>query len=284
MIGNGLRYAKVSRVAPKNRVDLVFLDDGSVVPGVQVLSTAGTTNTGAVDLAEPTEKVDAYGIQSTNDRDAFAVVAFMGGLPVVLGFLYPAVCQLMFEELNLKIERHASDWYTTVDDAGNYEAAHPSGTFIRIGETPAHRDLTGEDIDGKWAIVRNTDKAVHLNIEVHNAGSKVAQLHITPAGNVTLDHDGALVVNAGGAATVTVGGNATVDVAGSLTTEAASWTHNGPMTLNGNQTVNGTVAATGNVSSAATVSGAVVTGGGKNLATHTHGGVTTGSGTSGAPT
>ncbi len=100
MVGSGLRYAKVERVASKHAVDLVFLDDGSRVPGVRVLSASASTNTGSVDLATPTPAPDDAGIQPTLDRDAFAVVGFMGNIPIVLGFLFPSVCQLMFEELN----------------------------------------------------------------------------------------------------------------------------------------------------------------------------------------
>jgi hypothetical protein len=58
------------------------------------------------------------------------------------------------------------------------------------------------------------------------------------------------------------------------------------ITMSGGVTINGvTIDASGNVGSPATVTATTdVVGGGKHLKTHTHGGVTTGAGTSGAPT
>jgi hypothetical protein len=290
MVGSGLRYAKVQRVRDKNSVDILFVDDGSFVPSVQVMAGAASSNSGSVHLAEPSEKVDDYGIQETKDRDIYALVGFMGNLPIVLGFLFPSTSQMLFAERNLFIDRHPSDWYTVVDDAGNFEAAHPSGTSFVIGASPEHRDLTGEDIDEKWSIARNTDSAPHVCLTVKNAGDQVAKLHISPDGDVLVEHTGDLTVTVGGDAAVTVEGDASLAVTGNLTSSAAAWDHTGPVSIEGNVSVTGNVSTTGNVTAAGTVQGASVvgttdvSGGGKSLKNHVHGGVTAGAASTAAPT
>lgn len=58
----------------------------------------------------------------------------------------------------------------------------------------------------------------------------------------------------------------------------------GDLTHNGNTTQTGNITQTGDMSSSGTITGTTdVVGGGKHLKTHTHGGVQTGSGTSGPP-
>lgn len=184
---NGLRLAKVVRFIPEaHAANLLFLDDGSRVPMVQVLSGSASTNTGVVDMAQPDAgpSGDEWDPLDSGTRDVIAVVGFVRRVPVVLGFLYPQVTQMLFTDRNRKVERHASDVYTTIDDDGNVEVFHPSGTYFRIGTSPAHEDLTGKDFDGKWKIERNTDKAVHVHLSVKNAGTEVASLDLDPDGNL----------------------------------------------------------------------------------------------------
>lgn len=202
----GLRIAKVVRFVPEaHAADLLFLDDGSRVPMVQVLAGSASTNTGVADMAQPgtPPSGDMWGPQDSGTRDILAVVGYVRRAPVVLGFLYPQVAQMLFADRNRKVERHASDVYTTIDDDGNVEVYHPSGTYFRIGTDPAHEDLTGKDFDGKWKIERNTDKAVHVHLSVKNAGAEVASLNMDPAGNVDLANQGNLNATVGGEANVT---------------------------------------------------------------------------------
>src|SRR5690606_27008361 len=86
---------------------------------------------------------------------------------------------------------------------GNVELYHPSGTYLRIGTTPAHEDLTGKDFDGQWKIEKNTDKAVHVHLSVKNAGQEVMSLNADPDGNVDLANQGDLNADVGGEANVT---------------------------------------------------------------------------------
>lgn len=185
---NGLKLAKVTKFIPEaHAADLLFLDDGSRVPLVPVSAPHAGTRTGVTDMAQP-DKGPGGGDWDPLDsgtRDVIAVVAFYQHQPIVIGFLFPQVSQMLFADKNRRVERHASDVYTTVDDDGNVEVYHPSGTYLRIGESPGHEDLTGKDFDKKWKIDKNTDKAVHVHLKVCNAGDEVSSVDLDPDGNLT---------------------------------------------------------------------------------------------------
>lgn len=197
-------------------VDVLLIDEGRRLRGVQVMVPTGSSSTGILDLPDVGGPTDESRWDITVERDRYmrALVAFVRGVPVVVGFLLPQVNQITFKEPNRRIMRHASDVYTSIDDAGNVELYHPSGTYLRIGTEAEHEDLTGKDFDQKWAIQRNTDKAVHFQLTVKNSGGQQASLNIDPEGNVTLVHVGNLTIETGGNASVTVAGNANVQVDG----------------------------------------------------------------------
>ena len=208
-----LRLAKVTGVAPGGySVDLLFLDDGSRVPSVQVVSPSAATDAGYNSLIAPDTGADQWSAADSNTRDLTAVVGFMQGFPVVLGFLFPQVCQMLFDRQNFEVKRHPSDVYTTIDDDGNVEVFHPSGTYLRIGETPDHEDLTGQDIDGLWKISKNTEKAVHVNLTVKSAGTTKATVSIDPSGNISAMASGNINLTAAGDIVLNAGGN--VDING----------------------------------------------------------------------
>lgn len=270
-----LDLAKVIKVHPEaGAVDLVSLTTGRRVPMVKVMSSAATTNSGLFDLAEPTE-VAEDGVTATKDRDMLAVTGMLGGLPIVIGFLPPEVCQILFDRKNFKVDRHASDFYSTTDDAGNFVLRHPSGTHITIGESPEPEDLTGLDFDQKWAVKRNTDKQVNLRLEVKAGGETKAKLNLAPngdvdlvaTGNLTADVTGDVAATIGGNANVTVAGDAEIAVSGNITSSAALWKHTGPMEVRGD----------------VDVIGGDVTADGISLKTHKHTGVTVGASLSGTP-
>lgn len=211
-----IRLGRVVGVHPEdNSVDITMTDDGARLAGVQVLSPTAGTRSGLVDLPVPAQPAgdDAkWNITQITENDVIAAVAYFNAMrmPVVVGFLYPQINQMLFAEKGRKIERHESDVYSTLDSAGNAEWYHPSGTYIRVGVTPAHEDLTAKDFDKKWQINRNTDKAVHLQLTVKNAGSQVASLNIDPSGNITLNHVGNLSIHAGGTMQLESDGNMTL--------------------------------------------------------------------------
>jgi hypothetical protein len=218
---SSLRIAKVTGITPGGyAVDLLFLDDRANVPGVQVLAPSAGTNFGYNDLAVPT-KAGVTDPALTNDRDIYAVCAYVGRTPVVLGFLYPQVCQMLFTDMERRIDRHASDVYTSIDTHGNLELFHPSGTYMRIGTSPNHEDLTGKDFDKKWKIAKNTDKAVHVHLRVSNAGSSVASIDIDPDGNIVEQNNGNVTATIGGNVTATVAGNVKATVGGEVDVTAS---------------------------------------------------------------
>ena len=90
---------------------------------------------------------------------------------------------------------------------------------------------------------------------MHATGS---MLKFTTDGKVTLTSNTDM--------NVTVNGNLNAAVTGNITSNAAQWNHTGNMTVTG--TLTGTTD---------------VIGGGKSLKTHTHSGVSTGAGNTGAP-
>lgn len=222
-----MKIGYVTATHPEDHsVDLVMLDDGSHLAGVQVMAGAASTRSGDNDLPAPgaPPSGDKWSVTDLRSgQDLIAVVGYIGRVPLVFGFLFPQVCQMLFARTGFRVDRHTSDWYTTVDANGNVEMAHPSGTFVRVAENPEHEDLTGQDFDKKWKIDRNTTRAPWLSVMLKNAGAEVMRLRCDPAGNVTLHNVGTL--------TAQVDGNT------AITTPQ--------LTLTGKLIVNGDVATTG---------------------------------------
>ena len=291
-----LRLAKVIAARPEGHaVDIVFLDDGSRVSSVRVLSPSGSTNSGVADLPSPTPPRSGRvgDITPTKDRDMYAVVAFLGELPIVMGFLFPEVCQLMFKDANRRVERHASDVYTSIDNEGNFELFHPSGTYMRIGTDPAHEDLTGRDFDGKWKITKNTAKQVHVQLTVKNGGATKASLNIDPNGNVTVLHVGNLatltqgnaLVEVNGTTEIVSGGDATI-VAPHITLDTPVTTITGILQVLGEGAAGNVATITGDVrivNGGLTVPDEDVVAGTISLRNHLHSGVQPGGGNTGVP-
>lgn len=185
---SGFKRGRVVAVHPEDySCDIILLADGSRLPGVQIQSMSASTNTGLSDLAKmaPAPGGDQWNASQKTGRDIIAIVGWCDGSPFVNGFLFPQICQMTFAEANRKVDRHASDFYHTVDGAGNAEWFHPSGTYLRMG-TPEHEDLTGKDFDGKWKIANNTASTPHVQLVVANAGAAKCTVNIDPEGNVTI--------------------------------------------------------------------------------------------------
>lgn len=188
---NGL--ARVVAAHPESHtVDVTMMDSGLRLPGVKVMCPMAGTNIGWNDLPQPdvTTPTDRYATGATGTRDILAGVLFFGAVPVVVGFLFPEVSQLMFADPGRFVYRHGSDVYVTIDARGNTELAHPSGAYVRIGTTTAHEDLTGRDVDKAWKIARNTGQSVH----VHLAAGGCA-LDLAPDGNLTITCSGNVDIN-----------------------------------------------------------------------------------------
>jgi hypothetical protein len=219
----GLMLARVVRFHPLDRsCDCQLVYDGSRLTAVPVLAGMIGSSSGLMDLHEP-EGVDWDG-PSAGTRDVMAVLGEINGQPLVMGFIAPSVSQMLFDRPNFRVDRHASDVYSTIDKEGNVEIAHPSGTFLRIATSPEHENLTGQDFDKRWKITRNTAKAPWVSLTVASSGVVKASLRISPTGNVTLNHAGSLTVSTAGAATLSA---ASFEINGPVAINGPSLTHNG---------------------------------------------------------
>lgn len=250
-----------------NSVD-VLLDDGSRLSNVQCLVQSGSDSSGHIDLVSVGGPVDDTRWDPLAKRDRYmrAIIGFYRRQPVVLGFLLPQVNQLTFSDDNRRVTRHPSDFYTTVDGKGNFEAFHPSGTYLRIGATPSHEDLTAKDVDKSWSIKNNTDAAVHVHLEVKNAGSTVASIDIDPNGNLAGNFIGNADLTVGGTCTINVIGNtvittpnATVHASGSVTLDTPNTHCTGNLVVDGNALVKGALTYQGGMTGSGG-SGAALTG------------------------
>lgn len=236
----GIQFGRVVDVHPEaHAVDVVLMDDGRRLSGVQVLSGSAGGDYGRHGLGIPTET--GYDAKTTRKRDVFCAIGWCAGNPVVLGFLFPQVTQMLFEDKELSIDRHPSDVYSAIDGDGNFEMRHPSGAYVRIAEDPASKDLSSKDYCERWKIERNTDKRVHIHVE--QAGG-VAVLDIDPDGKITVK-----------------GPHLLIDVPHSRST--------------GSLTIEGTLHVVGDIGSEGDV---IADGGSVSLKQHKHGGVQTGGG------
>lgn len=234
--GDSIGIGFVTAVYPEGQsIDVLMSDDGSRLSNVQVMVPTGSSNTGMVDLPDPGLPTDnkRWDFNTQPERYLRAVIAFCHGAPVCMGFLLPQVTQLTFKHKNRQIMRHASDVYSTIDDAGNMELYHPSGVYFRIGTNPAHEDLTGQDFDGEWKIARNTGQAVH----VHLAAMNGTTFDVAPNGNVVVTvPNGTVALTCPAGVTVTAPthfiGNMQVD---------------GDITVTGNVGITGNLGVTGDI-------------------------------------
>lgn len=209
-------------------VDLV-LSDGRRLSGVQVSTPNGSTRSGTFDMPAVPAKADKWDITKMTGQDQIALVDWVGNVPIVTGFLFPQDSQMTFADPKLRVDRHQSDVTTSIDGDGNIQLSHPSGTYIRIGESPGAVDMSNKNEDKSLAVDRNTGRRV--NIRIGLAGG-VMELTMSPTGAVTLKCAQDIDVETKGAANITAAGAATV--------KAASVTLDTPEThLTGNLTVAG---------------------------------------------
>jgi hypothetical protein len=250
-----LRLARITKVHPESRTaDGILIDTGGPLLRMPILS-AVSGDTGFFD----TPTVETSGTEhATGEREMIAVVAPLGmGNWAITGFMPPPNRQGLFADGRM-VYRHGSDAYLTIDQDGNAEFYHPSGTFLRIG-TPGHEDLSGKDVDGAWAIKRNTDAAPTVTLGTAAGGMVKSTLTLAPDGTVTLTTAGLLQLAATAIALTADGGAGTV-------------------TMTGNFHIVGDVEVTGAVDVSEDVTAGTV-----SLQNHVHAGVQPGGGLSGIP-
>lgn len=177
-------------------VDLVMADNGQRLVGVQVLSSHASARSGLIDLPAVPQRDDPWDVTKTTGQDMKAVVSFVGHFPIVVGFLFPQVNQVLPADPKTRINRHQSDVMTMIDGDGNIQLTHPSGTYIRIGETPGKVDMASKNADANAAFDRNTGRLVNVRIGLANG---VLDLTLKPNGDVELNSDGRVDIAADGA-------------------------------------------------------------------------------------
>lgn len=238
-------------------VDLVMSDNGARLVGIQVLTPTGSTRTGSVDLPHVPPRKNKWDITEETDQEMIALVGTVNGYPVVVGFLYPQINQMLSNDPNMKINRHQSDVSWMVDGEGNIQLDHPGGAYIRIGETPDQVDTTGKNADANSKADRNTGRKVNVRIGL---ADNMVEITLTPQGDMTvklkrnfeMDADGHMrmttkktfdieadgnvtistkadaIVTAAGDITATSGGSVSVTASGTGTLTCASATVNAP--------------------------------------------------------
>lgn len=243
-----------------NSVDVLLSDDGSRLSNVQVMVSTGSDSTGEVDLPDIGGPADdtRWDLTKNHERYVRAVVAFLRGVPVVMGFILPQVNQITFAEKNRRVMKHASDVYTSLDDGGNFEMRFPNGLYLRVGTSPDHESLEGKDFDKKFAVTRNTTNQYHVHLEM---GGGTASINIAPNGAITVNTESTITAVAGGAVTVE---------APSITLDTPQTTCTGHLTVQDGISVSGGSGAAAAITGNVTVTGGNVTADGIGLETHHH--------------
>ncbi len=171
-----MTLARVLEVHPESHaVDVEMLQDGKRLSGVQVLSPSAGGDFGLSGLGRPV-KGDEW-----RER-ILAAVAVLDRVPVVVGFLYPQVSQMLFEDKERAIARHQSDVYVTVDGKGNTEVVHPSGPYIVMSENGAPTALAGRDYDKVWKTRRNAGRKVWIVANIPGQ----ARISMSPEGDIEI--------------------------------------------------------------------------------------------------
>ncbi len=239
-------------------VDLLMVDNGERLVGVQVLTSNGSARSGTVDLPAVPEQENKWDISRENGQDMHAIVAYVGRTPIVTGFLYPQISQMTLNDPKAKLSRHQSDVMTYTDGDGNTCWMHPGGAFIQVGESPERPELGGKNADGSLEPDRNTGRKVYLRVSL--AGN-VARLTMTPDGSceLLLEKDFDLVAK--GHANITCN-DATVKADESVTIDTPEAHFTGNLTVDGKLTYKGGMTGSGGSGAAASISGSVEVDGG----------------------
>lgn len=204
-----MRLGVVVETHPEDHsVDLVMTDDGSRLTGVQIMTMNGSTRSGTIDMPAVPLKANKWDISQRTDQDQIAVVSYISRQPVVVGFLYPQINQMLWDDPKRFIYRHQSDVQMAIDGGGNIQLEHPNGTYVRIAEEPDRENTERKNADSSLQLDRNTDRKV--NVRIGLAGNVVV-LTMTPDGDVTLLLNRDLSINAGGKVSVKAAGDISIE-------------------------------------------------------------------------
>ena len=200
-------------------VDAVNTRTGARIVGAQVMALGASGRTGTVDLPDVRPKSKKWDIttRDKDQQDVLAIVGYVGQTPIVFGFIFPQINQMLFKDGKLRVFRHQSDVMTALDGDGNFEFNHPSGAFIRIAETPESVDLSNKNEDKSLASSRNKGRKVHMRIEL---ADQAVQLTLTPDGDAQLKIKRDLLIEAEGKADAYVAKKISIETEGGLNATA----------------------------------------------------------------
>lgn len=227
----GITLGRVYANHPESNTVDILLFDGSVLPKVQVMVPFASSRTGSVNLPLPVyekpmlDREKPLDSAKQTESDVLAVVGFLKGsvtLPVVLGFLHPEISEMLCgrdlpgnEDGTMLLWKHESNTYVRVakgskkGQSPDLEISHPSGLFIKIGETAQLTEITNWDNELKLFKYKNPDSDkvepapyVHL---YHPSGT-----------SFTIDKEGSVTVYVEKDLTSTVKGNVTEEVDGDV--------------------------------------------------------------------
>jgi phage baseplate assembly protein gpV len=235
-----MRRARVTAVYPsEQKCDLVFLDDGWTVGGVDILAglSSDGLDWGVPSVPKPSTQANAPGVEFGR-RMLIASCLVCNGRPVVIGFSRSHALALAVTQDDRKLYVHPSTgaYYTFAPD-GSFEA-FTAGAYFRLGQGAPHAPLGA---------------AVSGTMPTPPAGAAMSATVGTAAGSVTVDPTGVITAS-------NAHGTITMDAAGNLTATYVAGTLNGPTTINGDVTINGALGVSGDV----TISG-------KSFDGHKHG-------------
>lgn len=250
-----------------NSVDIIMSDDGSPLTGVQVITSNGSNRSGFTDLPYIAPKSD-LDLSKPSDQDLIAIVDNVRGYPVVVGFIFPQINEMLFDDPLFSLYRHSSDVMYSIDADGNIQLDHPSGTYVRIGEAIEHVDLEGKNTDKNLKITRNKEKKAKIRIGLSGG---MIELTMSPDGSVSMKATRLDVIaeEVDITANVVVRGDAVVIGNAAIVGDASVI---GDMAITGTLSVDGVI-----------TSGIDMVSNGTSLKTHVHGGVLSGPSTTAPP-
>lgn len=187
-----LRQGIVVGVHPEDHsVDLVMLDDGSRLTGVQVATPNGSAKSGTFNMPPVPDRGDKkWDITQKKEGEQTALVGFMRGNPVVVGYLFPQKSEMTFADGKRMVFRHPSDVTFSIEESGATHFRHPSGLSISIG-TPSNAkdgENEGKNADGNFAVKNNKGETTNIEIKMPGFSLKADKSGIKiKAQKVTLD-------------------------------------------------------------------------------------------------
>jgi hypothetical protein len=168
-----VRFAQVVHVYPNYRMaEVVMCDNSQRYQNVMIATEHVTSNSGswrAHGVPRPPAEEDAGGIHPEDEympgpvRTEFALVTFIGGRPMITGWMPPPLSQMMFtfEQQNREVHRHPAGLVETTSFEGNWELHHSGGAFLRGAYETAlqmpdrHEDLTPFGANENWLLPEN---------------------------------------------------------------------------------------------------------------------------------